>query len=212
MRCAALVTLLALMSASATVHADPARPARRRVVRDYFRRTISAGATLGVGSPLGLVGAFVELRPWRAFGVAVGGGLGGSFGPTVGATVLASPVGTRRWALDLEASLSHHFAYSQGLALSGGRELPGSSNWVGLGVASEWRPSRSIMLRVAVGHAWLLDTSGYGVLRGSELPEAEQAIGFLPGATPVDAARAAIAGDTLGVWYVHIDLAPTWRW
>ena len=130
----------------------------------------------------------------------------------VAATVLVSPVGTRRWALSLETSLSHNIAYSQGRALGEGRELPGSSNWVGLGVASEWRPSRSLLLRVAAGRSWLLDTSGYGVLRQRELSEAEQAIGFLPGVTAVDAARAAMAGETLGVWYVHIDIAPSWRW
>lgn len=212
MRCPALFTLLALLTAAATAHADPPAPARRRVVRDYFRRTVSAGATLGVGSPLGLVGGFVELRPWRAFGVAVGGGLGGSFGPSVATTLLASPIGTRRWALNVEASFSHHFSYAADFGLSGGRELPGSSNWVSLGVASEWRPNRSLLLRVGVGYSWLLDTSEFGVLRQAELPEAEQAVGFLPGVTPVDAARAAIAGDTLGVWYVHIDIAPTWRW
>lgn len=212
MRCPTLFTLLALLATTATAHADPPAPARRRVARDYFRRTVSAGATLGVGSPLGLVGGFVELRPWRAFGVSVGGGLGGSFGPSVATTLLASPVGTRRWALDVELSFAHHFSYAADIGLSGGRELPGSSNWIGLGVASEWRPNRSLLLRVGVGYSWLLDTAGFGVLRAAELPEAEQAIGFLPGATPVDAARAAIAGDTLGVWYVHVDLAPTWRW
>lgn len=212
MRCPALLTLLALITAGASAHADPPRPHRRRVVRDHFRRTFSLGASVGVGSPLGLTGAFVELRPWRALGVSVGGGLGGNFGPAVAATVLVAPVGTRRWALGAEASFSHHVAYAQGRDLSGGRELPGSSNWVGLGVTSEWRPTRSLLLRIGVGHSWLLDTGGYGVLREGELPEAEQAIGFLPGATPVDAARAAITGDTLGVWYVHIDIAPSWRW
>ena len=210
MRCLPLLTLLAFASVTATAHADP--PARRRAVRDHFRRTVSLGATVGVGSPLGLTGGFVELRPWRALGVAIGGGLGGNFGPAIAGTLLLSPVGSRRWALDLEAALSHHFAYAQGRSLRDGRELPASSNWVSLGVAGEWRPSRSLLLRVGVGRAWLLDTGAYGQLREGELPEAEQAVAALPGATPVDAARAAITGDTLGVWYVHVDLAPTWRW
>ncbi|MBK8693266.1 MAG: hypothetical protein IPN17_13445 [Deltaproteobacteria bacterium] len=212
MRFPGLLPLIALLAAAASAHADPPQRARRRVARDYFRHTISLGASVGVGSPLGLTGGFVELRPWRALGVSVGGGLGGNFGPSVAATVVVSPVGTRRWALALETSLSHHVAYAQGRALSDGRELPASSNWVGVGVASEWRPSRSLLLRVAVGRSWLLDTSGYGVIRQRELTEAEQAIGFLPGVTAVDAARAAMAGETLGVWYVHIDIAPTWRW
>lgn len=213
MRCRAALTLLAVaLACSESAHAHPRRRARRRVVRDYFSRTVSLGATVGLGSPLGLTGAFIELRPWRALGVAAGGGLGGNFGPGLAATVLLSPVGTRRWALDLEASLSHHFSYGRGLSLRDGRTPPGSSNWVHLGVASEWRPSRSLLLRVGVGRAWLLDTAAFGLLRQSELPAAEQALDALPGATPVDAARAALAGDTLGVWYVHVDLAPTWRW
>jgi hypothetical protein len=210
MRCRAAMFLLGLaLAAPSVARADPPR---RRVARDYFRRTVSVGASLGVGSPLGLTGGFVELRPWRALGASVGSGIGGNFGPSVMATVLVSPVGTRRWALDLEASLAHHFAYAAGRTFADGRALPGSSNWVGLGVASEWRPSRGFVVRVAVGRAWLLATSAYGVLRESELPEAQQAVALLPGATPVDAARAALAGDTLGVWYVHLDLAPTWRW
>ncbi|MDB4929221.1 MAG: hypothetical protein JWM10_1705 [Myxococcaceae bacterium] len=208
MRCRAALLLVALVFPS-VARADPPR---RRVVRDYFRRTVSVGASLGVGSPLGLTGGFVELRPWRALGASVGGGVGGNFGPSVMATVLVSPVGTRRWALDLEASLAHHVSYAAGRTLDDGRALPGSSNWVGLGVASEWRPTRGLLLRVAVGRAWLLDTGAYGVLRERELPEAQEAVALLPGATPVDAARAALAGDTLGVWYVHLDLAPTWRW
>lgn len=212
MRFPGWLTLIALLAATASAHAAPDPPRRRRVARDYFRHTISLGASVGVGSPLGLTGGFVELRPWRALGLSVGGGLGGNFGPSVAATVLVSPVGTRRWALSLETSLSHHVAYSRAQALGEGRELPGSSNWVGLGVASEWRPSRSLLLRVAAGRSWLLDTGGYGVLRQRELSEAEQAVGFLPGVTAVDAARAAMAGETLGVWYVHIDIAPSWRW
>lgn len=214
MRCrpAFSLLILAAFTSTATVHADPRPAARRRVVRDYFRRTLSLGASVGVGSPLGLTGGFVEMRPWRALGVSVGGGIGGNFGPAIAGTLIVAPVGTRRWALDIESSLSHHFAYAQGRALDGGRSLPGSSNWVSLGVASEWRPSRSLLLRVAVGHSWLLDTSDHGVLRESELPEAEQVVANLPGATPVDAARSALAGETLGVWYVHIDIAPTWRW
>ena len=212
MRCLATLMLLALSGGAFTTvaAADPAP--RRRVARDYFRHTLSLGATVGVGSPIGLTGAFVELRPWRAFGMSVGGGLGGSFGPSVAATVFVSPIGTRRWALDLEASLSHQFAYTQGHSLHDGRALPGSSNWISIGVASEWRPSRSLLLRVGVGRAWLLDTSAYGVLHQNELAEAEQAVGPLPGTTPVDAARAALAGETLGVWYVHLDIAPSWRW
>lgn len=213
MRLPLLLGLLAVLGAPAVARADPtSRAPRRRATRDFFRRTIAVGASVGVGSPLGLTGAFVELRPWRALGVSLGGGLGGNFGPSVAATLFAAPVGTRRWALAVEASVAHHFAYTQGRALSDGRALPGASNWIGLGVASEWRPSRSLLVRVAVGRAWLLDTGDYGVLRASELPEAEQAIGFLPGATPVDAAREAMTGGTLGVWYLHVDLAPTWRW
>ncbi len=199
-----LATLLTMMTLGGTASAR--RP------RDRFGRTISVGGTLGAGSPRGITGAFLSLRPVRWFGAEVGAGFGGAFGPGVDATVLVSPVGTRRWGLNVSGSLSRQFGWSRGPTTPDGRSLPLESTWVSLGVASEWRPSRGFMVRVGVGRAWLLNTSDWGTMRANELDRADMALAGLPGSTPLDAARAALAGERLGVWFVHIDVAPTWRW
>jgi len=199
-----VATMLTVMTASMV--------AWGRRPRDRFRGTVSVGASVGAGSPRGITGAFVSVRPARWFGAEVGAGFGGAFGPGVDATVLVSPVGTRRWALDVTASLSRQFGWSSGPETPDGRSLPMASNWVSLGVASEWRPSRSLMLRVGFGRAWLLNTGDWATLRSNELDRADAALAGLPGANPVDAARSALAGERLGVWFVHVDIAPTWRW
>lgn len=194
----------------AVVTAAPAAWARRP--RDFFRRTVSLGATIGAGSPRGVAGAFLSVRPVRWMGAEVGAGLGGAFGPGVDATVLVSPVGTRRWALEVSGSLSRQWAWSALPSTPDGRTLPTTSDWVSLGVASAWRPSRGMMVRIGVGRAWLLDTGAWATLRTNELDYAAGSLEGLPGATPLDAARAAVAGERLGVWYVHLDMAPSWRW
>lgn len=197
---------LAVVAVGLSAEAVPRR------VRDRFRSTFSLGGTIGVGSPRGVAGAFIEVRPWRAFGVSAGTGFGGAFGPSVDGTVVVSPFGTRGWALDLTASLSHQFGYASGPSTPDGRSLPTTSNWVSVGVASEWRPMRNLMVRVGAGRAFLLNTSGYGALRAAELDRMGNAVVEIPGQTPLDAARSALAGETFGVWFVHIDLAPVWRW
>jgi hypothetical protein len=196
---------------AATASADPA-PARTRVARDRFQGTILLGASVGVGSPFGLAGGFLEVRPWRAFGVAVGGGAGGAFGPAVAATAVLAPFGGRAWALGVEGGLSHQFSYAQGLAMPDGRAMPPSTQWASVGGSIEVRPSRGLMLRVGAGRAWLLNTADFGVFRPAEVELAAQHFTPPPGATPFDAARAAHDGSLLGVWYVHVDIAPAWRW
>lgn len=187
------------------------RPARR--VRDRFEGTWAFGATVGVGSPGGFAGAFAELRPWRALGVAVGGGAGGAFGPSVSVSALVAPLGGTSWAIGAEGAFSHQFSYGRSFAMPDGRAMPGASNWLSVGVAVELRPRRGMLLRVGAGRAWLLDTGAFGVLRPNELARAEADFSdSLPGVTPLDAAHSALAGDTLSVWYVHVDVAPSWRW
>jgi len=199
----------ALLSSAAL--ADPA-PARQRVLRDRFRGTILVGATVGVGSPMGFGGGFVELRPWRAFGVSAGGGAGGAFGPAVAVSTTLAPLGGRVWALGVEGAFSHQFSYGGDLATPDGRTMPAGSNWLSAGISFEVRPSRSLMLRVGVGRSWLLNTSDFGVFRRDEIEWVAQNSTTPPGVSPLDAARAAHAGDTLGVWYCHLDVAPSWRW
>lgn len=205
---AVFVALASVLALSSPVSAVP----RRRVTRDRFSRTVLVGASVGVGSPRGFAGGFVELRPWRAVGLAVGGGAGGAFGPSVDVTAQVAPLGGTAWALGGEAAYSRQFSYGTDVAMPDGRTMPAHSDWISAGLSFELRPSRGFMLRVGVGRAWLLNTSDFGVFRSNELAWVERNYAVPPGVTPLDAARAANAGETLGVWYVHIDLAPAWRW
>jgi hypothetical protein len=199
----------ACVSSAAWANPPPARP---RVLRDRFRGTVLVGATVGVGSPMGFGGGFVELRPWRAFGISVGGGVGGAFGPALAVSTLFAPIGGRLWALGVEGAFSRQFSYGRDLATPDGRTMPAGSNWLSAGVAIEVRPSRNLMLRVGVGRSWLLNTADFGVFRPDEIAWVAQNYTAPPGASPLDAARAAHGDDTLGVWYCHLDVAPAWRW
>ncbi len=145
-------------------------------------------------------------------GVSLGGGAGGSFGPAVDVTVLVAPLGGRAWALGVEGSYAHQFSYGAGLSLPDGRAMPRGSDWLSAGLTVELRPTRGMMLRLGAGRAWLMNTGDFGVLRREEIAWAESNTTPLPGVDPLDAARAALAGETLGVWFVHLDVAPSWRW
>ena len=203
-------SLLGASLAASVAHADP--PARRRTVRDHFRGTIAVAATVGVGSPYGFGGGFVELRPWRAFGLSAGGGAGGAFGPAVAASAVLAPLGGRVWALGVEGAFTRQFSYGRDLATPDGRTMPAASNWVSAGVSFELRPSRGLMLRVGAGYSWLLNTADFGVFRRDEVDWVAQNYVTPPGVSPLDAARAAHDDRTLGVWYVHLDIGPAWRW
>ncbi|MBL8603030.1 MAG: hypothetical protein JNK72_13990 [Myxococcales bacterium] len=188
--------------------AAEARPTRR----DAFSRTVALGATLGAGSPRGFGGVFVQLRPTRWVGLEVGAGLGGAFGPAVDATVLVSPFGTRRWAFELVGAFSHQIGWGVLPSSPDGRSLPEHTNWLSVGVASEWRPSRGMMFRIGAGRSFLLNTARFNVMNENELAYVSAEAPALPGVTPIDATRAAIRGEDLSVWYVHVDIAPLWRW
>jgi len=179
--------------------------------RDRFAGTLSLGATVGAGSPRGIAGAFLELRPVRWLGFGGGGGFGGAFGPAVDGEVLLSPVGTRGWALDLGVAFSHNVSWVRGPVAPHHASLPNSTNWLSVEAASEFRPSHGLMVRVGVGHAWLLHPSDFAVATTSELSQLWLQIHGVPGATPYDAVEAAAQGQGFGLWFVHVDIAPTWR-
>jgi hypothetical protein len=200
------------LRAAPTMPLTPAAPAVPRTVRDRFRGTVLIGATVGVGSPRGFAGGFIELRPWRALGVSVGGGAGGGFGPSLDVTALLAPLGGRSWALGVEGAYSHQFSYGVGLSLPDGRAMPAGSDWLSAGVTFELRPTRTLMLRVGVGRAWLMNTGDFGVFTRNELAYAQSQYGVVPGVNPLDAARASLDGETLSMWYAHVDIAPAWRW
>jgi hypothetical protein len=191
------------MSAASGASATPRRA--RHAPRDRFGSTLTLGFTNGVGSPLGVLGAFMEYRPWAAVGVSVGAGLGGTFGGAVGATVLLSPFGGRGWRFDLTASYSRNYQYVR-LGLPDGRALPMESDWITAGAALEFRSARGVMFRVNGGRTFLRDTSAYGVLHPEELNLMQNYVPDIPGSNPIDAVASALRGEDFGAWYASIDV------
>ena len=188
------------VAGAADAQATPATPAR-----DRFGSTLTLGISNGVGSPRGILGAFVEYRPWPAVGVAIGTGLGGSFGAAVDGTVLLSPFGGRSWRFDVTGSFSRQFSYLR-LGVPDGRSLPMQSNWISVGGAMEFRTEGGTMFRIGAGRAFLLDTSSYGVFSANEVSFVQSRAPAIPGATPLDAAQAALRGDAFGVWFASVEI------
>jgi hypothetical protein len=199
--------LLALLLLFPAVASAQERPRRRH--RDRFSNTLSLGATLGAGSPLGVAGAFLEYRPVRWVSASVGGGFGGTFGPAVAATLYVDPIVTRVWALGVAGSISHNFSYVHGEVIPGRPPLPEGTNWASVELQSQIRPARGWFVRLGVGYAFLLNTSDFHIASESELGQVS--LPSLPVASPVDAVRAAARGETFGTWFVHLDFAPAWR-
>lgn len=199
----ALALGMAVWLGAAAVEANPRRA--HRPARDRFGSTLMVGFSSGVGSPRGVLGAFVEYRPFAALGLAVGGGVGGTFGAGVDGTVLLSPFGGRSWRFDLTASYSRNFSYLR-LGLPDGRSLPMESDWISAGAAIEFRSASGVMLRLGGGRAFLRDPSNYNVLHGTELSVMQNHAPDLPGSTPLDAAASASRGEDFGVWYGSIDV------
>jgi hypothetical protein len=206
-----LAALVFLNIMSSVAYANPSRtPTRSR--RNRFDRTLLVGVSTGIGSPSGFGGVFVEMRFARAFGLSIGGGAGGAFGPAVHVGTVFTPLGGTSWAIGAEGYFSRQFSYARDVGIPGGRVMPAGSNWLSLGAVTEFRPTRTTMLRVGAGYSWLTNTSDFGILSREEINYVAANYTTFPGKTPLDAARASLASETLGVWYVHIDFAPTWRW
>lgn len=212
MRVALALVGAVMLTTSSALAQDLSAPRREA---DRFGSSFSVGASLGVGGPRGVAGAFIELRPWRALGLGGGVGLGGAFGPSFDATAVFTPVGTTGWAFGVSGSFSYQLMWSRslnGVQLPAGRAVPAGSRWASLAVVNEFRPSRNMMIRVSAGRAWMLNTSDFNLVRPEERALLDSVDPPIPGATPLDAARAALDGDTLGVWFVQVDIAPAWHW
>lgn len=199
----ALALGVAVSLGATTAGATPRR--QHRAPRDRFGSTLMVGFSSGVGSPRGVLGAFVEYRPWAALGLAAGGGVGGTFGGGVDGTLLLSPFGGRSWRFDLTASYSRNFSYVR-LGLPDGRSLPMQSDWISAGAAVEFRSANGVMLRLGGGRAFLRDTSAFGALRSEEVTVMQNHMPQLPGGTPVDAAASASRGEDFAVWYGSVDV------
>jgi hypothetical protein len=183
------------------------RPHRRR--RDRWSNTLSLGVTFGAGSPLGVLGAFLEYRPIRWVSASVGAGLGGTFGAAVGGTLYVDPIVTRVVALGVGASVSRNFAYRSGVVVQGFPPIPDHSDWFSIELESQIRPNRGLLVRIGVGYGFLLNGGDYNIATESEL--AYLNLPHIPVPSPIDALHAAARHENYGMWFVHLDLAPVWR-
>ncbi|MEI8255961.1 MAG: hypothetical protein WCJ30_09855 [Deltaproteobacteria bacterium] len=207
---ALLIALLVPIGAGAQATGEPGAEAapvvrHRRPRRDRWRNTISLGFSVGGGSPLGALGMFLEYRPIRWASLSAGGGFGGTFGPAVAGSLYVDPLVVGVFGLGVGASVSHNFSWPIPSPVA----LPASTNWVSVEVQMQIRPSRGVFLRLGVGRAFLLDTQSFNVGTEQELDAVH--LPRFPVASPVDAMYSAARGEDFAIWYVHLDVAPTWR-
>ena len=209
----ALAFALTTSTVAQAQNAEPETPVLRarhhRVRRDRWRNTLSFGFSSGLGSPIGVAGAFLEYRPIRWTSASVGAGFGGAFGPSVAGSIYVDPIVTRVFALGVGGSFSHAFSWRSGEIVPGRAPLPPSTNWVSVEIEAQLRPTRGLFMRIGVGRAFLIDTQAFAIGTTQELDAAN--LPHLPFVTPVDAMYSAARHEDLGVWYVHFDIAPVWR-
>ncbi len=194
---------------SASAETIAPAPRHRRPRRDRWRNTISLGFTIGGGSPLGALGMFLEYRPIRWASLSAGGGFGGTFGPAVAGSAYIDPLVVGVFGLGVGASVSHNFSWVSGPIAPGRPSLPIGTNWVSVEIEAQIRPSRGVFVRLGVGRAFLLDTQAFNV--GTEQELGLVNLPRFPVANPVDAVYAAARHEDFAIWYVHLDVAPTWR-
>jgi hypothetical protein len=140
---------------------------------------------------------------------SVGGGVGGTFGPAIGGTLYVDPVVTKYVSLGIAGSYSHNFSWRSGEVLPGHPPLPAFTNWLSAEVDVQIRPTRGMFLRLGFGRAFMLDTQSFRIGTEQELDHAALPRFFF--ATPIDAMYAAARDEGFGVWFVHLDIATTWR-
>jgi hypothetical protein len=184
-------------------------PSPREAYRKLWGRSVVVGGSFGLAAPLGLVGVFAEINPTRHLGLAWGGGYGG-FG-----AAWAGMVRGRALIVD-DSAFTAGIGYSVNFTperLGDNQEalLPPASKWLNLELGREWRFLGGRTLRVALGHAFLLNSGSFGCAPGSACAAADDST--IPGWRPyggglVNPGQAAIAtslGQGVHMWFVHVD-------
>lgn len=174
----------------------------RAAIAALWARHVGLGATVGIGSPLGLFGAFVDVNVVPAFGLTLGGGAGGTFGPALGATANFRPLRAGRFAGYVGAGVSTNFlpdAYRNSASI----QVPANAWWFNVEVGAEYRSASGLALRLGVGLAPLLNTGAFTNVeyRNFYGPQSNTDVGW----DPVSAADAHDVGRALTVPYVHLD-------
>ena len=202
-------TPVASSAAAPVTPTTPVAPRVHRPHRDRFRNTLSLGFTAGLASPLGVLGVFLEYRPIRWASISAGAGFGGTFGASVATSLYIDPIVVGPWALGVGGSYAHDFSYVSGVVVPGRPAIPSSTNWLSVELETQIRPTRGVFLRIGAGRAFLLDTQAFNIASVQELEAANLPV--LPVSTPIDAMYAAARGQDFGMWFIHLDVAPTWQ-
>ena len=179
----------------------PPRDERAEFARRW-RSHLGLGVTVGAGSPLGVIGGFVEANFHPAIGLMIGGGSGGTFGPAIGGTVHVRPFRIDGFAPYIALGFSTNFIPAQ-YHSDPSLVAPANAWWINLELGAEYRLPRNFALRLGVGWAILLNTGAftnqqvgpqYGPLSNTEL-----------GWDPVSAADSHDEGHALGFPFAHLD-------
>jgi hypothetical protein len=193
---------------------DDDRPRLPRIPRDTpeaaaasWRRRLALGGTFGIGSPVGLIGAFLEYNPISRIGIALGGGLGGNFGPALALSGYVRPFFLGRWAPVLGVGYSMNFTpgrYFFDAMIAPAMRVPSVSHWLNFEAGVEYRSPRGLLLRGAVGHNVMLNTGQFWNVEvpGMYGPPDSSLIGF----DPISAADAHDRGEAMHFMYFHVDL------
>src|SRR5262249_51194601 len=158
---------------------------------------------VGVGAPLGFVGAYFEWNLSRLVGLTAGAGFGGTFGPALALGTYIRPAQWGRWAPVLGGGYSVNFTpggYVRDPQITG----PTVSNWLNGEAGIEYRSPRGVLFRTMVGYTMLLNTGDFTNhdFDGHYGPASGPSIGN----NPVSAADAHDRGQVLHFPFVHIDL------
>lgn len=212
-----VLALFATLHAPREATAQP-RPRERSIVDEQaelkrlWGRSWIFGGSFGLGAPLGVLGGFAQLNPSPLWGVSLGFG-GGGFGAAtaVQGWLRPFPAGGE-WMPTFGAGISANLTPSSQRDRPD-RSFPVASPWLNLEAASEWRVPGGRVVRVGVGHAFLLNASSFRcrpATEGACNAISETTVpGWAPygGGTvgPIDVVGANVQGRSTHMWFLHID-------
>jgi hypothetical protein len=188
--------------------------ARRRTerLRTLWGRGVVVGGTIGVSAPAGLAGFTAQINPSPRWGVSWAGGVGG-LGTTAAVQGWWRPlIPGDEWAPAVGAGLSVNVIPAEQRALPD-RQLPFAARWFNVEVASEWRVTSGRLLRVGLGHAFLLNGGSFRCREGADGPCDAASGSNVPGWAPYgggivrtqDLIVASAQEKPIHLWFLHVD-------
>lgn len=185
---------------------------RQDSLRALWGRGVVVGGTTGVGAPAGLVGLTAQLNPSQFWGVSWGAGVGGLGTAVALGGWLRPAVPGDEWAPTLGVGFSWNVISSSQRALPD-RSLPSAARWLNVEVASEWRVIPGRMVRIGLGHAFLLNGGDFRCREGSSGACDAASESNVPGWAPYgggvvrvpDLIVANNQGKLVHMWFFHLD-------